>query len=157
MLQIEEEMSEYFKTESEKKEREKTTESKIRDKLEPIQVGVPSEDKGRNVNTSNVKIPFAYVGLVSEGSPSEEAGLKPKDGIINFDDKIFYGYYQNPLVKVSEIVKSKINQKIHVEVLRSISDSEGFDKIEYIKLELIPHEWSGQGVLGCKLNLEKNI
>ena len=158
MLQIEKEMQEYFKSETEKRQKEKE-EPKPLDMSEPIKVtGVPSEDlKAKNLNSNtNLKIPFAYVGSVNEGSPAEEAGLKLKDGIISFDDKIFFGYYQNPLQKVAEIVKAKINQDIHVEVMRSILDQEGFEKIEYVKIVLIAHEWAGQGVLGCKLNLEKN-
>lgn len=158
MLQIEKEMQEYFKSESEQKQKENQAEKKPLEKNEPIKVtGVPSDDSStKNINTANIKIPFAYVGLVSEGSPAEEAGLKPRDGIINLDDKVSFGYYQNPLLKVAEIVKAKINQIINVEVMRSNLDSEGFEKIEYVKLQLIPHEWAGQGVLGCKLNLEKN-
>jgi len=156
MLDIEKEMQEYFKNENEKKANEKLV-NKSQDKGDPIQIGVPSDDTAKiNFKSQSLKIPFAYVGLVNEGSPAEEAGLKKNDGIINFDDKIFYGYYQNPLQKVAEIVKGKINQSIPVEVIRSVIDLEGFDKIEYVKLNLIPHEWFGQGVLGCKLNLEKN-
>ena len=159
MLQIEKEMQEYFKTESERKQKETQEEKKPKqDKSEPIKVtGVPSDESGtKNLSSTNIKIPFAYVGLVSQGSPAEEAGLKPRDGIINFDDKVLYGYYQNPLVKVAEIVKAKINQSIQVEVMRSNLDEQGFERIEYVKLVLMPHEWAGQGVLGCKLNLEKN-
>lgn len=159
MLQIEKEMQEYFKAETEKRQKEKE-EAKPLIKSEPIKVtGVPSDDsQSKNINNPNTifKIPFAYVGFVSEGSPAQEAGLKAKDGIINFDDKVFYGYYQNPLQKVAEIVKAKINQEIQVEVMRSNIDEEGFEKIEYTKLMLTPHEWAGQGVLGCKLNLDKN-
>ncbi len=160
MLQIEKEMQEYFLSESERRQKEKQEAQKPSDdKSEPIKVtGVPSnESSTKNLSAAtNIKIPFAYVGLVSPGSPAEEAGLKPKDGIINFDDKVSFGYYQNPLLKVAEIVKAKVNNSIHVEVMRCNLDEEGFEKIEYVKLVLMPHEWAGQGVLGCKLNLEKN-
>lgn len=147
MLSIETAMQDYFKNEKEKKIH---IEKEPENKQEPIKIGVPSEEpnKFNNLNTSNLKVPFAYVGIVSEGSPAEEAGLKAKDGIINFDNKIFYGYYQNPLKNVSDIVKSNINQEIPIEVLRSSLDEKGFEKIEYVKLNLIPHEWEGQGVLG---------
>ena len=168
MLKIEEEMQSFFLKESERKEKE-NIKKKEDDKFEPITIAAPSDDKPANncsnLNTnSNIKIPFAYIGSVTSGSPAEEAGLKAKDGIINFDDKIFYGSFQNPLQKVAEIVKGKIDSLIFVEVLRVTKDEEGFDKIQYEKINLIPHQWSGQGVLGyiyylnfrCKLNLEKN-
>lgn len=149
MLKIEEEMKNFFLIEKERKERELSNKKEI-GKLEPIKIGASLDDKKYNLNTNNqnIKIPFAYIGSLSEGSPAEEAGLRLDDGIINFDGKIIYGQYQNPLQKVAEIVKDKLDKVINVEVLRMIKDSDNFDKILIEKLELIPHKWSGQGVLG---------
>ena len=153
MLKIEEEMQSFFLNEKDKKEKE--NEKKIeQEKLKPIKIPAPSSDNNdkkteNNLNTnSNMKIPFAYIGAVTAGSPAEESGLRPNDGIINFDNKIFFGSFQNPLQKVAEIVKGKIDAVIYVEVLRITKDNEGFDKIQYEKINLIPHTWSGQGVLG---------
>lgn len=149
MLQIEKEMQEYFKNENEKKQL--CQDSAKTNKTEPIKVGVPSEDKDKSAYIkpiSDIKIPFAYVGLVTAGSPAEEAGLLAGDGILNFDNKIYYGIFDNPLQKVAEIVREKLNKEIHVDVLRIIIDSQGFEKFEYKTLSLIPHQWAGQGVLG---------
>lgn len=151
MLKIEGEMQSFFLKEKDRKEKENVNKTQ-QEKLEPIKIAAPSDDKKSNeanLNTnSNIKIPFAYIGSVTSGSPAEEAGLKPNDGIINFDDKIFYGTFQNPLQKVAEIVRGKIDSLISVEILRITKDEEGFDKIQYEKINLIPHTWSGQGVLG---------
>jgi C-terminal processing protease CtpA/Prc len=152
MLKIEEEMQLFFLKEKDKKEKQVINKN-VEDKLELIKIGAPSDDIKKNENNinntnTNIKIPFAFIAAVSSGSPAEEAGLLPNDGIINFDNKIFYGSFGNPLQKVAEIVKDRINANIYLEVLRIIKDNEGFDKIQYEKINLIPHAWSGQGVLG---------
>jgi C-terminal processing protease CtpA/Prc len=153
MLKIEEEMQLFFMKEKDKKEKEVLNKN-TQEKMEPIKIGAPSDDNNKNENNinnnsiTNMKIPFAYIADIASGSPAEEAGLMPNDGIINFDHKIFYGSFGNPLKKLAEIVKEKINANIYVEILRIIKDNEGFDKIQYEKINLIPHTWSGQGVLG---------
>ena len=122
MLKIEEEMQNFFLKENERKQKEKEKKKEI-EKLEPIKIPAPSEDK-ENIkfstnNNSNIKIPFAFIGLVSPGSPADEAGLIAGDGIINFDDKIYYGF-QNPLQKVAEIVKGKINEVIKLKMKKAL-------------------------------------
>jgi C-terminal processing protease CtpA/Prc len=98
-----------------------------------------SLDEKTNLN-SLIKIPFAYVASVSENSPALEAGMTPGDAIVLFDKTLNYSTTNNPLQKIAEIVSRKVNSEIEVEILRN--------GVEYIKLNLIPHAWSGPGLLG---------
>ena len=99
-----------------------------------------SVDTIEETNKNTIKIPFAYVESVVQNSPSWEAGLLPGDAIILFDGTLNYTSTNNPLQKISEIVSRKVNTEIQVEILRN-----GMD---YINIVLIPHQWSGQGLLG---------
>ena len=97
-----------------------------------------------------ILVPFAFVGAVAENSPAEEAGLIVNDGILRFD-LIELGKYSDPLIKISELVRSRKDTVIEVEVVRKSADEE---KLEFKHLKLTPHVWNGQGLLGCKLTLE---
>jgi 26S proteasome non-ATPase regulatory subunit 9 len=116
------------------------------DHSEGIKVQVFEEEKK---SSSFLRLPFCYVGNVTEGSPAEEAGLMEGDAIVLFDNIVSYGTHGNPLQKVAEIIGKKVDTEIPVVVQRK--DGE---KTEYVNIKIIPHKWSGQGILGCKLNLE---
>ena len=89
--------------------------------------------------------PFAKVNSVVEGSPAEQAGLKPQDLIREF------GYVNrrnhDGLKKVAECVMGNEGQNVLVKVSRGI----GFDAQE-MNLTLVPRkDWGGRGMLGCHI------
>ena len=143
MKEIETQMNLFFENQSKNVKIENKKEDV--DISEPITISV-AEDQPKIKNT--LSIPFAWVGLISEGSPAEEAGLKIGDGIVSFDKTLYYGLTNNPLQKIAEIVSKKTDCEIPVEVLRKNKDENGDEKREFISLTLVPHKWSGQGVLG---------
>jgi membrane-associated protease RseP (regulator of RpoE activity) len=150
MTTIEENMQIYFKNERENKTTTIEPKKEI-DIKEPITVEVPYDepkDKRYNIKPS-YKIPFANVSNIALGSPAEESGLIEGDQILNFDNLVYKGAFTNPLQKIAEIVGKKVNKEIIVEISRTGENEER----ENLTLKLIPHHWSGQGVLGCKLNL----
>ncbi len=144
MNTIEQSIQIYFKQEKDTKVVNNLEKINI-DVKEPILIPIYEEKSNQN----KLKIPIAWIGSVAEGSPSEAAGLRQNDAIINFDNTVYYGVTNNPLQKISEIVGKKINTEIPVEILRQ--DEEGNNLC--FNLKLVPHTWSGQGVLGCKFNL----
>ena len=100
-------------------------------------------------NEQNMKEAFAKIVSVENGSPAEEAGLKPEDHIINFNGILYKGVSHNPLITLSEIVKSKIGEEIPVSIVRKNKDN----ILEMNNLKIIPHTWNGRGVLGCKFQI----
>ena len=64
--------------------------------------------------------------------------------IINFDKTVYYGVNSNPLQTIAEIVNRKIGEKIQQEIVRKDEEYNS----HYLNITLIPHQWSGQGVLG---------
>jgi 26S proteasome non-ATPase regulatory subunit 9 len=142
---IEQKMQEFFnKAKTEKTE----TKEKPVDHSEGIKVQVFEEEKKYS---NSLKLPFCYVGVVTEGSPAEEAGLRQGDAIVLFDNVLSYGTHTNPLQKIAEIVNKKVDSEIPLVVQRK--DEHG--TTEYLNIKIVPHIWSGQGLLGCKLNLEQ--
>jgi 26S proteasome non-ATPase regulatory subunit 9 len=128
---------------------EKVTETvKPIDHTEGIKVQVFEEEKKPQ---GILRLPFCYVGVVTEGSPAAEAGLQQGDAIVLFDNIVSYGTH-NPLQKIAEIINKKADTEIPITVQRRINNI-----AEYINITIIPHTWSGQGLLGCKLNLEQWI
>jgi C-terminal processing protease CtpA/Prc len=142
MILIENNMQVYFKNEKDNKIQIQSQTEYIK-KNEPIQMQVFEDEIKPN---KNLPLPFAFVGLISEGSPAEEAGLQVGDGIVSFAD-LYYGMTNNPLQRIAIIVRDKVNSEILVEVLRKTNEN-GEEKLNFIKLTLIPHTWSGQGLLG---------
>ncbi|KAF0692565.1 Aste57867_16377 [Aphanomyces stellatus] len=107
--------------------------------LEPVDAPVvgPVKLEGKLVATT---APFARVESVQDGSPSNEAGLLVGDLIIGFGSATAENHRE--LAAIREIVGRNINTAIDVVVARN----EG----QY-RLTLVPHQWSGQGVLGCHI------
>ena len=139
MISIEKNMQEYFNSDREKRIQESSKE-KINIE-EPISISVYEENKSPSIS---LKVPFAWIGSIAANSPAEESGLKINDGIINFDKTVYYGVNSNPLQTIAEIVNRKIGEKIQVEIVRK----DGEYNNQYLNINLIPHQWSGQGVLG---------
>lgn len=100
--------------------------------------------------------PFIKITQVDEKSPSWEAGLKCDDQIIQFGPYNYNNSKKN-LSEVADLVKNSINKIILLNVLRKTqsenlsSNDENLTKYEQVKIKLIPKQWSGHGVLGCKL------
>lgn len=147
---IEKKMASYFEEINNKKvsENNNNIENKANKKEEIILPGI--EEENNNIEDSKiVGEPFAKISIVSEGSPAFEAGLKVNDMIIKFGNNLVKGSVINPLQALSNIVKDNINQKINIKIARK--EENGVIKI-YNK-QITPHTWSGNGVLGCKLEL----
>ena len=150
MEKIEKKMMAYFeelnndKMEEDSKEEVKKPNSNIK---EETTAGACSEDKNNNNVQENIREPFAKIVSVENDSPADEAGLKPEDAIIDFNGILYKGVSHNPLMTLSEIVKSKIGEEIPISVIRK--NKENILTIEHLKI--VPHTWSGRGFLGCKL------
>ncbi|KYQ93717.1 26S proteasome non-ATPase regulatory subunit 9 [Tieghemostelium lacteum] len=90
---------------------------------------------------------FVYIDLVSEGSPSDKAGLKKGDEIYQFGS---IGPFRqldtsvNHLFTMSNLVKNSENKPIQIHLIRNSQR-----QIVY----LTPRKWSGQGLIGCLMKL----
>ncbi|CAK4609276.1 hypothetical protein LEN26_014312 [Aphanomyces euteiches] len=93
-------------------------------------------DKSSEIKSS----PFAKVESVQDGSPSFEAGLLVGDQIITFGSANAENHRE--LSAIREIVMRNINATIEVVAQR------GEDQLQIF---LVPHQWPGQGVLGCHI------
>ena len=153
MEKIEKKMAIYFeelnnnkKTEEIKEESNKNI---INNKEEKTADAVDEDQNKKNDMEQNMKEAFAKIVSVENGSPAEEAGLKPEDHIINFNGILYKGVSHNPLITLSEIVKSKIGEEIPISIVRKNKNN----ILEMEKLNIIPHKWNGRGVLGCKFQI----
>jgi len=152
MSVIESSMQKYFESVNKEKKDNLIENNKpkieLQNKTDPITITVSEDIKEVDIK---LKIPFCYVSLVTQESPADEAGLAVGDGILKFDS-ITYGKYNDPLIKISELIKLKKDIEIPIEIVRKNNE----DKNIYMSLKLIPHAWNGQGLLGCKLVLDIN-
>ena len=151
METIESKMAIYFTEINQNKPQESVFSDKKKEEIddkEPIAILAP-QSKPKFTPSSETYEPFATVTEVTSGSPAEESGLIQGDSIISFDTILTKGKSPNPLQTLAKLASDKINQKIPVKIIRK--NSEGI--LEAIDLSLIPHHWSGRGILGCKLNL----
>ena len=122
MEKIEKKMAIYFeelnnnkKTEEIKEESNKNI---INNREEKTADAVDEDQNKKNDMEQNMKEAFAKIVSVENGSPAEEAGLKPEDHIINFNGILYKGVSHNPLITLSEIVKSKIAEEIPISIVR---------------------------------------
>lgn len=79
--------------------------------------------------------PFALVTDVAEGSPAAAAGLKVGDQICELGGAL-------EVTDVARVVGKFEGRPLRLEVLRQGAEE---------KLELVPRQWSGAGLLGCQL------
>ena len=84
--------------------------------------------------------PFYVIDQIFNNSPSHSAGLKTGDLIIKFGSMTHLN--QSPQL-MQQIVKQSINKEIPVIIKRN---PEGFRTFQ-----LIPQQWDGKGLLGCRL------
>ena len=152
MEKIEKKMASYFEELNNNKMEEEEEEVKKDNKIgkEETTTDACDEDINKKNNIElNMKEAFAKIVSVENGSPAEEAGLKPDDHIINFNGILYKGVSHNPLITLSEIVKSKIGEEIPMSIVRKNKDN----ILEMNKIKIIPHTWNGKGVLGCKFQI----
>lgn len=155
---IEKKMTSYFEELSNSQPAEKEEEENNNNKIN-IREEKPADALGEEPNNNNkkdknkeslkeekIREPFAKIVSVAPGSPADEAGLKPDDAIICFNKFLCKGSSNNPLVTLSEIVKSKIGEEIPISLVRKNENN----ILEIIDLNIRPHTWEGRGVLGCK-------
>jgi 26S proteasome non-ATPase regulatory subunit 9 len=105
-------------------------------------------NKNNNGNHSHLK-PILKITQVDENSPAREAGLKKDDLIVQFGPHRHSNTDKITLALIADHVKSHVNKIILLNVLRK--ESQNDLNPQYVKIKLIPKEWSGHGVLGCKL------
>ena len=153
MEKIEKKMAIYFEELNNNKKTEEIEEESnkniINNKEEKTADAVDEDQNKKNDMEQNMKEAFAKIVSVENGSPAEEAGLKPEDHIINFNGILYKGVSHNPLITLSEIVKSKIGEEIPISIVRKNKNN----ILEMEKLNIIPHTWNGRGVLGCKFQI----
>ncbi|KAN0003673.1 hypothetical protein ACTFIZ_009813 [Dictyostelium cf. discoideum] len=106
------------------------------------------ETKPIEVEVEKIGIPFVYIDLVSEGSPSDKASLKKGDLIFQFgtvgpfyeERQVGDNLNSNHLQSIATIVRNSENKAIQIKLSRGTS---------VISTSLIPRKWSGQGLIGC--------
>ena len=153
IFKIEKKMAAYFEELNNNKKSEEVKEEpekNIVNNKEEKPTDAVDEDNNKKMDTEqNMNEAFAKIVSVENGSPAEEAGLKPEDHIINFNGILYKGVSHNPLITLSEIVKSKIGEEIPISIVRKNKDN----ILQMEKLNIIPHTWKGRGVLGCKFQI----
>ena len=87
------------------------------------------------------KQPFVLVDHILIDSPSEEAGMREGDQILEFG-QVDKASFTGNLAQLVEYARTHENAKIEVSLIR-----EG----EHVLLGLTPKEWSGNGLLGCHM------
>lgn len=86
--------------------------------------------------------PFLSVNTVSDGSPANEAGLKPNDEILKFGEITGDQVNTFGLKILSDFTLQNQNKMILVIIQRNL---------EILELKFTPKIWSGKGLLGCHL------
>lgn len=87
---------------------------------------------------------FIKVTNIAPNSPSDQAGFKNNDEIVQFGP-----FTTGSLTEIAEHVKQRVNKIILVKVLRL--NETNMSKASLI-LKLEPKQWDGVGLLGCKFN-----
>lgn len=90
----------------------------------------------------NKEKPFLIVTLVDENSPGSTAGIQVNDRVLKFGP--FNNENFTNLAAIGELVKNSQNMQINVKVRRNGN--------EELDLTITPKTWTGQGLLGFKIN-----
>ncbi|KAN0035268.1 hypothetical protein ACTA71_004530 [Dictyostelium dimigraforme] len=105
------------------------------------------ETKPMEVEIEKIGLPFVYIDLVSDGSPSDKANLKKGDLIFQFgtvgpfyeERQVGDNLNSNHLQSIANIVRNSENKVIPIKLSRGTS---------VISTSLIPRKWNGQGLIG---------
>jgi len=84
---------------------------------------------------------FCKVNSVMPGSPASESGLQAGDEVIKFGNVDHTNH--NNLQAIKNVVLATVNSPLLIIVKRTGTT--------IVRLNLIPHTWSGPGLLGCHL------
>jgi len=97
------------------------------------------------------KQPFALIDQVFRASPAEEAGLKAGDMLVTFGSVDTENH--SNFTAIVNLVQNSVGRPVRVVVQRK--GEEGgtgrSSSSRRVTLSLIPHTWSGRGLLGCHL------
>ncbi|KAG8463198.1 hypothetical protein KFE25_011195 [Diacronema lutheri] len=88
------------------------------------------------------------VGTVHDGSPAAEAGLREGDRLLRaggIDGSCFVSIEES----LVPLIRAHRDKPLEVDVLRATAGSALPSRL---RLSLLPHEWSGNGLLGCVLH-----
>eukprot|EP01006_Ploeotia_vitrea_P009941 TRINITY_DN25147_c0_g2_i1.p1 TRINITY_DN25147_c0_g2~~TRINITY_DN25147_c0_g2_i1.p1 ORF type:complete len:238 (-),score=95.66 TRINITY_DN25147_c0_g2_i1:7-720(-) len=85
--------------------------------------------------------PFMVVGAVEDGSPAQDAGLRVGDQILRFGSINKHNFSNEAMVKAVQHSKGQV---LPVAIVRP--------SIGRVNINFVPREWSGRGLLGCRLN-----
>ena len=124
---------------------------KIEEKLYAYHGEQKTKDKIEDVKLhSSSQKTFLKVTQVDSGSPAEECGILVDDEIIQFGPYIAANT-DKKLASIAELVKKYENKIILLNVLRTYKIGINEENRETVRIKLIPHTWSGHGLLGCKI------
>ncbi|KAJ3170638.1 putative 26S proteasome regulatory subunit [Geranomyces variabilis] len=84
-------------------------------------------------------VAFAKIGEVLADSPAKEGGLLHGDEVVKFGSVSKSSHPQNTLASLAGVVHE--NRPIRIAIRRAGKPQE---------ITLIPHKWSGRGLLGCQ-------
>ena len=85
---------------------------------------------------------FALIDQVFRGSPAEECGIKEGDKILEFGS-LNAETITTDFREIVSLVQNSVGRPIRVRVKRGL---------DFVSVDLVPHTWSGRGLLGCHLS-----
>ncbi|VDK58366.1 unnamed protein product [Anisakis simplex] len=104
------------------------------------QNSLQNDDQSNEIVKRTSNRVFAKIDTVAPSSPAHEAGLKNGDPIVQFGS--LHAENFSDINQLAGIVQNSVGKKIRITVIR-----EGHAE----RLELVPRQWSGRGVLGCSV------
>lgn len=90
--------------------------------------------------TTQSHVPFAIISDIKQNSPASKAGLVENDRLVSLSNVNVLNH--DNLKSIVKLVSSSKNVPLKLNVLRNN---------EIVDLQIIPSEWEGRGLLGCKL------
>jgi len=138
MKQIEQSLAELHQAAKLEKDKPSPTANVVPATTEKISTPTPISDSISKL------LPFAKVNKVTQGSPSDKAGLLEGDLVLQFGTIIKENDKNvNLIAAVGNLVKNCENEFVEVYILR--------DDIKRQRVTLQPKKWSGPGLLGCHI------
>ena len=115
------------------------------------------EEEAESSEGGSPKQAFALIDQVFRASPAEEAGMKAGDMLVTFGSVDAENH--SNFTAIVSLVQNCVGRPVRVVVLRKgeeeggtgRSSSSSSSSSRRVTLSLIPHTWSGRGLLGCHL------